>query len=393
MTNTPLELFYSNINYGQPDLKNIWDAIYINANSELKFQIDIARKFGKNRLVARNGCWNTSWAQKIIPEFEMPSTDEKFSKSFTQITNERSEEIRQVILNSESQRIVVLYSGGIDSTICLSSLIQNLNKEELSRVDICMSSESIVENPIFYDKFIKGKFNILDSALFNYQEIEAAGNIALTSDLGDSIFGTELGNEFYLKHSDLNPEDSFLKHSDKIIQFFNLNSSLQFSKIFYQRLIENINTAKIDIFSIHDFFWWYIFNLKYMDCALRGPVFYHYGDTNREKTIKENILHWFNTTDYQKWSLTNNNNGQKIRGNSAATYKWAGRQYIYQFDKSEWQFRYKLKISSLINISYRTKNRNMSKNIFALDSKFNLISINSPEFRSLINNQADCHNT
>jgi hypothetical protein len=383
---TTTELLYSNINCGPADLKFYWDNIYQKASPELQFHIDIARKFGKNRFIARQGEWTTPWPQSLIAEFQMPALVKNFCKSFSDITNERANVVRHIFENSDA-RVAILYSGGIDSTICLASLIQNLSPKELSKIDICMSSESVIENPIFYQKFIQGRFNILDSAFVSYAEIENAGNFAVTSDQGDSIFGTELGTEFYLRNTDLNPEDSFSKNEHRLLKFFELDEAPQFSTLFFQRILNNIKTSKVEIITLHDFFWWLIFNLKYMDCALRGPVFYCAGNKNRKQTIHKNIINWFNTADYQQWSLHNNNNGQKIRGNCANTYKWAGRKYIYQFDKSDWQFRHKLKISSLINISYRSSNRLIAKNIFGLDSSYNLISLQDPISKSLINNQ------
>ncbi len=382
MSSVP-EIFYSNINYGPPDLRTYWDQIYLKSSAEMQFHINVARKFGKNRFSARSGEWKTPWAIKSVPGFSMPKAEPDFSKSFSEVTHNRAIEIRSIIAASKAQ-IVVLYSGGIDSTICLVSLIQNLSPKELERIDICMSSESLIENPIFFRSFIQGKFKILDSASVGYAEIENAGNYVITCDQGDSIFGTELATEFYLYNPDVDPEDSFLQNQDKIIKFFELEKTPSFAKDFYDRVLTNIKTAEVSIKSLHDFFWWIIFNLKYMDCALRGPVFYYSRSANREQIIQSRAINWFGSHDYQQWSMANNNNGQKIRGNLANTYKWAGRQFIYQFDKNDWHFRHKLKISSLIKISYRSPNRFVAKNIFGLDVNYNVISLGDPLSNQLI---------
>jgi hypothetical protein len=66
----------------------------------------------------------------------------------------------------------------------------------------------------------------------------------------------------------------------------------------------------VSIYSLHDFFWWIIFNLRYSHCALRGPLFYYSGTEIRE-AIADYLINWYKTSDYQLWSMGNNNNGQK----------------------------------------------------------------------------------
>ncbi|MFZ3230197.1 MAG: hypothetical protein WA160_08330 [Pseudobdellovibrio sp.] len=368
------KIFYSNINYSQGSLSLYWDEIYNKSHAEGQFHINLARRFAKNRFVARSGNWTTPWQTELAPGFEIPNNYSTFSGSFSDVTNSRALDIKKLINTSES-RVAVYYSGGIDSVVCLAALIQNLSTKELQKIDVCMSSESIIENPYFFENYISGKFNILDSAFVNYNDIEKRQDYAITCDQGDSIFGTELATEMYYKYDLSNRDVHFSRYQDMIIEFFQLNNHNQFGKLFYERLLENINTSEVQIFSLHDFFWWIIFNLKYMDCALRGPVFYYPGIENRKMAITKTIINWFHHNSYQYWSMANNNNGQKIRGNSAATYKWAARQYIYAFDKNDWYLRHKLKLSSLINLSHRNKNNLSGSTIFALDTKYDLMPL------------------
>ena len=63
--------------------------------------------------------------------------------------------------------------------------------------------------------------------------------------------------------------------------------------------------------------------------------------------VNDWAINWFNSSDYQHWSMTNNNNGEKIQTMGAATYKMASRNYIYELDKNDWYYYFKLKIGSL----------------------------------------------
>ena len=61
------------------------------------------------------------------------------------------------------------------------------------------------------------------------------------------------------------------------------------------------------------------------------------------------MFDWYNTHDYQKWSMVNNNNGEKINVDvnlAQASLKWCAKKYIYEFDKNDWYLFYKQKLSS-----------------------------------------------
>ena len=101
------------------------------------------------------------------------------------------------------------------------------------------------------------------------------------------------------------------------------------------------------VVSLHDYWWWFIFNLKYVHCATRSALKYSKsGDFDKHFKAIEN---WFAAPDFQRWSMVNNNNGMKIRS-SLASYKYIQRQYICDFDKNDWYATFKTKLESLSNL-------------------------------------------
>ena len=82
--------------------------------------------------------------------------------------------------------------------------------------------------------------------------------------------------------------------------------------------------------------------------------------------------------DYQLWAMSNNNNGQKIANGSISKYKMAARKYIYDFDKSDWYFKYKTKISSMQNIVIRNDNFFVNKPFFGIDENYNRVYLDDP---------------
>ena len=414
--NRDTEIYFSSIIFnGYQD--GFWNGLYPELTEGGKFMIDLGRRINPNRFVTRNGEWSLPWNQTLPPEFKMPELDLGFNKTFEQVTNERAQEIKHRI-NKNDQHFAVMYSGGIDSTVVLSALIKNLSIKELENVVVCASSHAIVENPQFWKKFIYGKFKIIDSAKTKYDDLIEKGYFAITADEGDCIFGTALGLTLYtnydhyltkvssnmrprlesLKGKFTDPDVHYSAYKDVILEHFKIASNPAFAESFYNKFEKNIQTSSIKINSLHDYFWWMIFNIKYLNCSVRGAIYYN-DRVSTEYVVKLGIINWFNGQDYQRWSMVNNNNGQKII-KGPATYKMAARQYIYDLDKNDWYFYFKIKLESLgLSIIHDQDVSNTPLNMrpnarFGIDTDYNLLYIDDPTVQDyikhhLINYQKD----
>jgi hypothetical protein len=343
------------------------------------------------------GEWTTPWNTKVAPGYEMPAYDPSYSKSFSDISDMRAIELKNLI--NTGKKIVVFYSGGIDSTVTLVALLKNFTTEELKSVSLALNQDSMIENPNFYTKYIQNKFYIIDSQENKYSDLISRGYICVPSDLGDALFGTVLGVKLYSQFNELSNTMSnntkkliknlyyevaskdvhYSKYKDLIIAY--LNSVLaknkqilqpgddKFGEIYYNKLVNNINTSTVPIHSLHDFFWWIIFNIKFMHCALRPGILYS-GGNNCQDFFENGLFNWFGSTDYQLWSMANNNNGQKINGPIQSSYKFAAKKYIYDFDQNDWYYRYKLKMPSMPTLRLR----NYKKNFTDFDSRIGMNS-------------------
>jgi hypothetical protein len=113
-----------------------------------------------------------------------------------------------------------------------------------------------------------------------------------------------------------------------------------------------------------------------MFCALRGPGVFSIG-ANKESLINDCLIQWFNTKEYQLWSMNNNNNGQKLSGPTQGLGKIAAKKYIYEFDKNEWYFKHKMKVVSSPNILRRNWRKYFADfdPMLGVDTNYNLIKI------------------
>ena len=215
----------------------------------------------------------------------------KFNERFSDITDNKALDIKNRIFNGE--KFAVMYSGGIDSTLILAALIKNLSLDELTNITVCASIESVIENPTFWNKFILNKFKIIDSKRHKYDDIINMGLTPITADEGDCIFGTLFGLIMYnnydyyidglstsskinlqnIKYKISDPDIHFSKYADILIPYLGIADDANFGKLFYEKLVHNINTCTVPIRSLHDFFWWLIFNIKYLNICKKISEF------------------------------------------------------------------------------------------------------------------------
>lgn len=365
-----------------------------NCTNEGKFFLNISRAFGNSSYLPRMGQWATPWKMEVAPGYEMPSYDPLFSKTFEEVTDERALKLRDII--NAGRQVVVFYSGGIDSTVTLVALLKNLTSEELRNVHLALSQDSIIENPSFYVNYIQDKFSVISSQENRYSDLIEQGYVCVPSDLGDSMFGTILGVKMYAKYGDkINNDAHYSTYKDLIIEYLNsvLSSNKKilepadnlFGEMYYEKLVHNINTSTVPIHSLHDFFWWIIFNIKFMHCALRPAVLYSASD-NCKDFFQGGIFNWYASADYQRWSMVNNNNGQKIRGINQRMYKYAAKKYIYDFDKNDWYFNYKLKMPSMPTLRIRNYKKNFSDfdSRIGLSANYDVIRFDDPGVNDFI---------
>lgn len=393
--NTPL--YFSSISFNGYH-NNIWNDIYDSCDYDGKFFLNIGKRLNPCRFVTRHGEWSLPWEQELIPGFEMPELVQ-FDKSFSEVSDSKALKIKQEI--EKGTKFAVMYSGGIDSTVIMVALLKNLTETELKNITICCSADSIIENPSFYKNYIQGKFTILDSNLHKYDDLYEMGYKIITADEGDCIFGTLFGLtmytnfDYYLEGMSEESKNNLKKYKhrisdetvhysvfkDMIIKHLGLPEDKEFGRILYDKYDHNVKTSTVPVHSLHDFFWWLIFNVKYLNCSVRGALYFN--DRVPYRTMIDNVVNWYNDSEYQLWSMNNNNNGKKIH-KTMGSYKNIAREYIYEFDKNEWYRDFKIKLESMWVIAHQQKVTHLEKNTrpverVGLTKDYEMLYINNRE--------------
>lgn len=275
--------------------------------------------------------------------FPMPTNLHGFNKSFTEVCVERAKEYLE--LNKKLKKpILVLWSGGIDSTtVLVSFILAGATRNELI---VCLNNFSIQENFNFYYKFIRNRFDTITSeGICDY----ITGNyIMVGGEHNDQIFGTEILGKVYLH---LGIDFLFQPANEvNVKKVFTMGNMYDESKnIWYDLLQNHSKHAPTEIRTIFDFFWWYNFSIKWQTVFFRILLRTNIQNRNvvNDEFVRNYYHQFFVGENIQKWAILN---PDKKIGKTWQSYKLAAKELIYDFDKNKDYFSYKVKYGSLSRV-------------------------------------------
>jgi hypothetical protein len=243
-----------------------------------------------------------------IPELRI------FTETFEQVCDARAIELVN-LAETRNCKINLMWSGGIDSTVALVSLLRTGKKD---RLQIILSKASIGEYPKFYKDVIQAElpnqYYVVDSPKL----LLDSRDINLTGEIGDQIFGSAAIFKAFKKNKLFQPYKTYI------------------STDFLNRVEEQVKKCPIELVTTFDFLWWFNFSMKYQNVQFRlyPSVQLPFGT----------ITHYFDTDAFQLWSL--NNPDKKIK-DTLESYKYVAKDYIYTYHQDDNYRDNKLKVGSL----------------------------------------------
>lgn len=307
------------------------------------------------------------YCYKINPDYDVtPVIDLSLIKQydFETLTDSKSLELKEKL--EKFERVYVFWSGGIDSTLILSAIFKNWNKEDLDYLVVVHNQQSIAENFNFYKKYIEGKIKTISSDLFFSNQITFNYNsVYVTGDCGDAIicysnlekFNNLFPDIFYKKYKD---------HSKEIIKFFGNDRLAYYS---YKRIVDSFKKNNLDFETVFDFLWWLEFNWAYSPHVYTTLWSYCLlpQDINSKEFMLNNMFNWFNDIKYQHWAISSAGTSERIHSNIQLS-KYVYKKYIYDFDKNLDYFLYKTKVGSIP----LSRNIHHGKKVVAIDKDWTL---------------------
>jgi hypothetical protein len=276
---------------------------------------------------------------KVLPFMRLPKMIE-FNKSFGDICDERAEFLMHRVKH-DGRKLAVMYSGGIDSTAILCSLLKNCSKEDLkNHVVVLLSHVSINENPNFYYDHVVKYFECVSSYRFPL----FLGNddyMFISGENADQLFGSQVVGEYSKMYSYSDMKKPIGEVKDRIINWMGTKvKSRKDAEYWFDRLKQIVDAAPIPIDTAYKFFWWVNFTTKWQSVYVRILAFAQNQDNIK---LEDNYTTFFSTTDFQLWAL---NNSDTIMADVPSMSKSIAKQYILDYNGDE-SYLLKPKIGSL----------------------------------------------
>jgi hypothetical protein len=209
-----------------------------------------------------------------------PYQPKKIDISLQQACQTRTQEIID-----RNQPVVVFWSGGIDSTLVLCFLFDQL--KNFDQIKIYYTPDSVRENPEFLDHIKRFGVEMIRWDT-EYNTLFDQDQLIVTGDHGDCISG-------YIDYDFYNLNKKWLSRP---WQDFFQNNGLD--PLHISRIEDIINEQAVgNIVNLIDLNWWYQMYVTYQNWTVRSWTF------NLENVSYDNNLGFFDCDIMNQWSLSN----------------------------------------------------------------------------------------
>jgi hypothetical protein len=295
---------------------------------------------GSTDLRARIGNFSTPWG--ATPDALYRAPDLKYvNYDLFDLIDKRALDIFE-ISKKVNKKIALMWSGGIDSTLVLTSFLKNLSAADLSNVEIILNSDSLVENFDFYQTFISGKFKLHHLLDFEINNDILDRYMVLHGDPGDCIFGPSLPAFWHLAREGKHTLP-WREYRHFIADYFDNDESIHrtpgFGLWYANKISKNLEEVRPDgIDTIADWWWWNYFNFKWTASIVRPFVRmrkdYSQPISRKHQQDFANYT-FFNTDEFQLWSYSNLKNHFRDVQKGSSNVKQEAKNYIFKFDHNE----------------------------------------------------------
>ena len=269
-----------------------------------------------------------------------------FKKSLEEVCNDRA---RQLLEASEAMSVSlnVMWSGGIDSTLVLVSLLKNATVSQKKRIVVLLTEDSIAENPKFYATHLRGCVKIESSDTLPY--ILGSSNLLVGGEGNDQIFGSGAPHKKLVEDY---PPGTIRKPYSRDLFFELYSRMVQDTQLvnFFLDIHDRLRAAApIELSTNGDVAWWEKFCTKWQAVYTRKLTCVAPRNVSlmTHEWITNYYRQFYMTEEFQLWSM--NNLDKRIK-DSWKSYKWLCKDIIYDFTKDAEYRDNKTKWGSLGNV-------------------------------------------
>jgi hypothetical protein len=286
----------------------------------------------------------------VVPSISEVAAYDKHTHSFSDLMD-----LRSLDLLSKQERCFILYSGGVDSTGLMVSIMKNWSKEDQKRVTIVCTPHSYYEFPDFF-KVLNKNFTI-ELCKNSYKTYTNRG-ILVTGIQADLLFPHSWWQD---KAWNLGEDVVFGNYKDKMPLLFEYMFP-NFGKKVFEYYHEIVVNPVYEINNVADFCYWFWFSQYYQKVAL---LLWQAQGAIDDKPMFDRIFNFYDWPMFETWSIAN---AKAIVTSELPLVKKSLKDYIVQYTHLP-DYYYKPKVPS--NGNTHSGNR---YNI-GLDEDWNLISM------------------
>lgn len=281
-----------------------------------------------------------------VPLFNnSPIPDSSGVETFDSCSYKRIDQIVKQFEESDKTNLVILYSGGIDSTLIVCLLVSHPAWARIKdRTLLAFNEDSQLENPAFFYEMILPNFghNLISSNQF-YSIVTNPNYLCVTGECADNLFGSltlksymDSTRDYKCIHGNWETE-SLVWLLDKVEDHRDERE---------QMLYNLVNASPVNIDTNHDFLWWLNYAMKWQ--AVKYRMSMHSPTSEQAEYMAGNVINFFDSEDYQRWALYTKE--EKV-GGRWNTYKLPAKKLINEIWSNDNYFKFKTKWPSLPTIT------------------------------------------
>lgn len=288
-----------------------------------------------------------------------------FNKTYAEVAIERAQD-----LVAQARRVdrplLLLYSGGIDSTAMVISFIMALGADTRD-ITIAMNATSLRENPKFYKDHIRGRFQLLGSE--TALDLLDGSYLVVGGEFNDQIFGSDVYRQI-INWAGMRMLYEPASERNVTAFFEHLGMTPHQAWVWYSLIRDQAQQANlVDLPLIKDFFWWINFSLKWQSVYFRMIARAQEPSEIDQEFLDRYYRQFYQADDFQRWSMLN---PHKKIGQDWPSYKLEAKKFIYDFTRDRDYHDNKTKFGSLSGVFRQRRVPD------AIDEDFQHVSLDHP---------------